>query len=57
MGGSGSDSHSDSSSESGDESESELESSAGPDAPLEGSSGLPSRENLSVVQEARTNQK
>ena len=34
-----------------------MESSAGPDAPLEGSFHLLSRENLSVVQEARTNQK
>ena len=55
--GSGSDSDSGSRSESDDESESELESSAGPVAPLEGSPDLPSRENLSVVQEAQVNQK
>ena len=55
--GSGSDSDSDSSSESGDESESELGSSTGPVAPLEGSPDLPSRENLSVVQEAQVNQR
>ena len=54
--GSGSDSDSDSSSESRDESESELGSSAGPVAPLEGSPNLPSRENLSVIREARADQ-
>ena len=55
--GSGSDSDSDSSSESGDESGSEMESSAGPVAPWESSTDLPSRENLSVVQRAQVNQK
>ena len=34
-----------------------MESSAGPVAPLEGSPDLPSRENLSVVQEAQVNQR
>ena len=34
-----------------------MESSTGPVAPLEGSPDLPSRENLSVVQEAQVNQK
>ena len=55
--GSGSDFDSGSSSESGDESGSEMESSSGSVAPSESSPDLPSRENLSVVQEVQVNQK
>ena len=55
--GSGSGSDSGSSSESSDDNEPGLESSAGPVAPLEGSSDFPSRENLSVTQGARANRK
>ena len=55
--GSGSGSNSGSSSESSDENEPGLESTTGPVAPLDGSSDLPSRENLSVIQGARANQK
>ena len=55
-GGSGSDSDSGSSSVSDDENESESESSAGPNAPSESPTDLPSREDLSVAQGAQFNQ-